>query len=132
MEAEHNIPDLKPMMKENLIVVLTTEFALNIVKYCDILIEKKKFAIADQLIRSGTSIGANVREAQNGESPKDFYHKLKIAAKEAGETEYWLYICHHSSSYPDCAELQDKLISIQRVLGKILSSTRLKIAPKNK
>lgn len=60
------------MRKENLIVGLSLEFAIEVVKYCDILEMRKKFVIARQLLKSGTSIGANVREAQNAESRSDF------------------------------------------------------------
>lgn len=59
-----------------------------IVKFSESLEDKKKFAIARQVIRSGASIGANVKEAQNAESKADFVHKMKIAVKEADETEY--------------------------------------------
>lgn len=79
--------------KENIIVEKSFRFALNIVAYCEQLEKEKKFVIARQLLRSGTSIGANIREAQNAESRQDFIHKLKIAAKETDETEYWLLIC---------------------------------------
>jgi four helix bundle protein len=71
--------------KDNLIVKLTLEIALEIVEYSELLEEHKKYVIARQLLKSGTSIGANVREAQNAESKADFIHKLKIAAKEADE-----------------------------------------------
>jgi four helix bundle protein len=74
--------------KENIIVEKTIHFSLVIIKYCDFLQQEKKFVIAKQLIRSATSIGANVFEAQNAESKNDFIHKMKIAAKEAGETLY--------------------------------------------
>lgn len=79
--------------KENVIVEKSFQFALKIIVYCDLLEEKRKFVISKQLLRSGTSIGANVREAQNAESKADFIHKLKLAAKEADETEYWLLLC---------------------------------------
>ena len=77
----------------NLIVDLTFDFALNIIKYVEQLDKERKYVIANQLLKSGTSIGANVREAQNSESKADFIHKMKIAAKEADETEYWLLLC---------------------------------------
>lgn len=67
--------------KDNLIVNLTLEFALDIIEYTELLESKKKFVIANQLLKSGTSIGANVWEAQNAESKLDFVHKLKIAAR---------------------------------------------------
>jgi len=86
--------------KQNLIVDLTIQFALNIIDYCDLLESNKKYVIANQLLKSGTSIDANVHEAQNAESKADFIHKLKIAAKEADETDYWLILCEKSKIYP--------------------------------
>lgn len=74
--------------KENVIIKLTFEFALKIIDFCDELDGLKKYALSNQLFRSGTSIGANAREAQNAESKADFIHKFKISAKEAEETEY--------------------------------------------
>ncbi len=75
-------------LKQNVIVNLTFEFALKIIDFCDDLDGLKKFALSNQLFKSGTSIGANVREAQNAESKADFIHKFKISAKEVEETEY--------------------------------------------
>ncbi len=66
---------------------------------------QKKYVVANQVLKSGRSIGANGREAQNAESKLDFIHKLKVAIKEAEETEYWLMLCKHSESYPDTADL---------------------------
>ena len=68
------------------------DFACKIVLFCDRLKEGKDFELASQLLRSGTSIGANTREAQRGVSRKDFKYKFGIALKEADETEYWLNI----------------------------------------
>jgi four helix bundle protein len=78
------------------------------------------------LLKSGTSIGANVREAQNAESRLDFVHKLKIAAKEAEETEYWLLLCEKSSSYPTTNNLITSLISIKKLLNAIISKMKSK------
>ena len=75
--------------KENIIVEKSFQFALEVVIYCEILEENRKYVLSRQLLRAGTSIGANVREAQNAESKADFIHKIKLAAKEADETEYW-------------------------------------------
>lgn len=86
--------------KENVIVEKSFQFALEVVLYCELLEENKKYAVSRQLLRSGTSIGANVREAQNAESKTDFIHKIKLAAKEADETDYWLSICKHTPTYP--------------------------------
>ena len=113
-----------PELKENLIVTLTFQLALNIVRFTEKLEADRKFIIAKQLIRCGTSIGANVREAQNAESKADFIHKVKIAAKEADETEYWLDICHQSENYPDCEELLAQILSIKKVLSKIIATSK--------
>ncbi|HEY4785171.1 MAG TPA: four helix bundle protein [Bacteroidales bacterium] len=110
--------------KDNLIVKLTLEFALEIIEYCELLEEHKKFIIAKQLLRSGTSIGANVREAQNAESKPDFIHKLKVAAKEADETEYWITLCELSKNYPNPEGLREKLISIINITSKIISTSK--------
>ena len=74
--------------KDNVIVNKTIEFSLAIIKYCDALEKARKYVISKQLLRSATSIGANVFEAQNAESKADFIHKMKIAAKETSETLY--------------------------------------------
>lgn len=113
-----------PELKENLIVNLTFQFALDVVKFVEVLESSRKYAVANQLIRSGTSIGANVREAQNAESRADFIHNLKIAAKEAEETEYWLEICQQSEAYPNCEQLLSQILSIKKVLSKIISSSK--------
>jgi four helix bundle protein len=111
--------------KDNLIVKLTFQFALKIIELVEILEESRKYAIANQLIKSGTSIGANVKEAQSPESKDDFVHKMKIAAKEAEETEYWLELCHYSKRYPDCSILLEDILYIKRVLSKIISSSKV-------
>ncbi|UEG49525.1 four helix bundle protein [Ferruginibacter lapsinanis] len=108
----------------NLIVDLSLEFALSIIKYAELLDANRKYVISKQLLRSGTSIGANVKEAQSAESRNDFIHKIKIAAKEAEETEYWLLLCRSSEGYPDCEELSNKCISIKKVLSKIIASSK--------
>src|ERR1700757_134492 len=95
--------------RPNIIVQKTLEFALLIIEYTELLEAKRRFLIANQLLKSGTSIGANVREAQNAESKQDFIHKMKIAAKECDETEYWLLLCSRSENYPDCKILQQKV-----------------------
>ncbi len=85
--------------KENIIVEKSFQFALEVVLYCELLEENRKYVLSKQLLRSGTSIGANVREAQNAESKADFIHKIKLAAKEADETDYWLSICQHTPNH---------------------------------
>jgi len=85
---------------ENIILKKTVEFSLAIIEYAELLESNKKYVIARQLLKSGTSIGANVHEAQNAESKVDFIHKFKIAAKEVEETKYWLVLCQNSKTYP--------------------------------
>ena len=109
---------------ENLIVKLTMEFAIEIIDYCEQLEEKRKYVIARQLLKSGTSIGANVHEAQNAESKADFIHKMKIAAKEADETDYWLSLCELADSYPTPAKLREKLKSVLNVISKIIITSK--------
>ena len=109
--------------KPNLIVDLTFKFSLKIIRFTEELESKRKFNMANQLFRSGTSIGANVREAQGAESKIDFRHKCKIAYKEAEETEYWLALCKHAESYPFDENMYNEVLSIIKVLGKIISST---------
>jgi len=93
-------------------------------KYIFDLDERKKFAISNQLLRSATSIGANVREAQNAESQPDFIHKLKIAAKEAEETMYWLDLCLYSPSYPNTEKEKEELNSIIKIINKIIGTLK--------
>lgn len=114
------------MIDNNPILKLSIEFSLLIIDYCDQLQTLKKFTISNQLLRSGTSIGSNCFEAQNAESKADFIHKMKIAAKEADETQYWLMLCEFAENYPDCKMLSDKLSEIQKVLNKILGTAKRK------
>jgi four helix bundle protein len=109
--------------KDNTILKLTIEFSIEVISFVEKLEEKRKFVVANQLLKSGTSIGANVHEAQNAESKSDFIHKLKIAHKEADETMYWLTICEQASSYPT-SELKEKLQVIIKILSKIIASTK--------
>ena len=108
----------------NRIVDLSFDFALKIIVFTEFLEENRKYIVAKQLIKSGTSIGANVSEAQNCESKADFIHKLKIAAKEAEETEYWLLLCKYSETYPFNEELLNMIIEIKKILTSIITSSR--------
>lgn len=110
--------------KDNVIVQKTFDFALKIIEYAELLEEKKKYVVSKQLLKSGTSVGANVWEAQSAESRADFIHKTKIAAKEVEETEYWLLLCKHSKNYPDNDYLIDELGHIQKIITKIIFSAK--------
>ena len=112
------------MNKDNLIVIKSKTFALRILKLNQFLFSEKSITdLRKQILRSGTSIGANVKEAIRGQSKADFYAKINIALKEASETEYWLEILYESgyipkkpfeSIYSDCQELIKILIAISK------------------
>ena len=119
-------------MKEyNAIVVKSKAFALRIIKLYQMLGQKHEFILSKQMLRSGTSIGANVKEAIRAQTRADFYAKLFIALKEASETEYWLELLHESgyidsdaafeSIYNDCQEI----LSILAAITKTQKESRL-------
>ncbi len=112
------------MKTDNIIVDKSKHFALRIIALYRYLInEQREFVLSKQVLRSGTSIGANVKEAIRGESKPDFYHKMNIALKESSETEYWLELLYEgkfinkecfNSIYRDCQELLKILMSITK------------------
>jgi four helix bundle protein len=111
---------------ENIILKNTIEFSLAVIEYTELLESNKKYVIARQLLKAGTSIGANVHEAQNAESKIDFIHKFKIAAKEVEETKYWLVLCQNSKSYPTCEHLISSLGEIDKIITKIIATSKTK------
>ena len=113
-------------IEQNLVLKLSFDFSLVIIEFCEILEANKKYIVARQLLKAGTSIGANAMEAQNAESKADFIHKIKIAAKEGDETQYWLLICEKSDSYPTPEGLADKLDALNKILGSILATSKRK------
>jgi four helix bundle protein len=85
------------MRKQNILREKKLAFAIRIVKFNKFLKEEKKeYTLSKQILRSGTSIGALIRESENGSSLKDFIYKLSIALKEADETQYWLELLYKS------------------------------------
>jgi len=108
-------------MKESILREKSYSFALRIIKlYKFVSAEQKEYVLSKQILRSGTSIGANIEEAKHGQSKADFIHKLSIAQKEAAETNYWLRLLRDSkfltvkqadSVLQDCEELQKLLAS---------------------
>ena len=84
------------MNRENIIQSKSFEFSLNIIKLYKNLTKAKEFVISKQLLRSGTSIGANIEEALAGFSKKDFLYKMSLSSKEARETRYWLRLLKQS------------------------------------
>lgn len=115
-------------MKENIIRDKTYQFSLQIIDVCVFLEKDRAFVLSNQLLKCGTSIGANVRESQSAESKKDFIHKLSIALKESRETDYWLNLLKDSKKLTE--ELISPLINendeIQRILAKILLSSKVR------
>jgi four helix bundle protein len=113
-------------MKKNVVQEKSYAFALRIVKLYRLLCEERKeYVLSKQVLRSGTSVGANIEEAIGGQSEKDFAAKMAIAYKEARETHYWLRLMHDSgfldesaflSINHDCEELLKLLGSITKTL----------------
>ena len=112
------------MKTDNVIVDKSKAFALKVIalykKLCD---TNRECVMSKQLLKSGTSIGANIKEAQQGQSKADFYAKLYISLKEASETEYWLELLHESgyigeeefsAIYQDCQEIIKILVAITK------------------
>ena len=116
----------KELIEKNPILKQTISFSLLVIEYCEVLDSIKKYIISKQLLRSATSIGANAMEAQNAESKADFIHKIKIAAKEADETQYWLTLCECGVNYPDSKHIYDKLLEVQKILNAILGTAKRK------
>ncbi len=112
------------MQKENIVVVKSIEFSLAIISFCETLEKERRFVVANQLLKSGTSIGANLHEAQNAESKADFIHKVKIAAKELEETKYWLLLCENAPSYPFEDNLTKQVNELGLIIYKILSTSK--------
>ena len=112
------------MGEENTIQDKSYKFALRIVKLNQYLRkEKKEFVLSNQLLRCGTSVGANVEEAQGGQTKKDFFAKLSIANKEARETRYWLKLLRDSGFLNESES--DSMLSDLEELLKLLSSILL-------
>ena len=117
------------MEKKNEILDLSFDFALEIIKLVKYLKSKKEFVLSNQLLRSGTSIGANVSEAQAAQSTKDFISKMSIASKEARETEYWLRLLDKSNyliEYQKKPVLFDMIQSVNKLLTSIIKTTQEK------
>nr|WP_220020892.1 four helix bundle protein [Arenibacter sp. ARW7G5Y1] len=112
------------MIKENAVVQKSVDFAIRIIEYCEVLEENRKYVIATQLLKAGTSIGANIHEAQNAESRADFIHKMKIAVKELEEAKYWLVLCERSNSYPFDIDLKNSIDELGLILYKIISTSK--------
>lgn len=112
------------LIESNVILKKTIAFSITVIKYCEKLEEERKYIVAKQLLRSATSIGANSFEAQNNESNADFIHKFKVAAKEVNETQYWLILCQRSYGHPEVEQLLKDVEEIDRIISKIISTSK--------
>jgi four helix bundle protein len=115
-------------VKENVIKEKSFLFAIEIVSLYKILVERKEFVLSKQLLRSGTSIGANVRESEHAQSKADFIHKLSIALKEANETEYWLDLLHETKylSQIEFENIKPSIIELLKLLTSIINTSKTK------
>ena len=123
-------------MKKNVVAEKSIAFAIRIVKaYKFLITEHKEYVLSKQLLKSGTAIGALVRESEHAESKADFVHKLSIALKEANETDYWLLILsetgylnenEYGSLKNDCDELIRLLVSIVKTTKKSIQDAKAK------
>ena len=119
------------MKSENVVLEKSREFALRIIKlYQYMSVENREFVLSKQVLRSGTSIGANVNEAQEAQSSADFISKLSIALKEARETKYWLNLLHGSGYITD-VQYQSIIADAEALIALLTAIIKTKKAKKN-
>jgi four helix bundle protein len=116
------------MEKRNIIKEKSFLFAIEIVGLYKVLAERKEFVLSKQVLRSGTSIGANVRESEHAQSKADFIHKLSISLKEANETEYWLDLLYETKyiSQIEFENIKPKIIELLKLLTSIINTSKSK------
>ena len=115
------------MKKENVVMNKSYAFALRIVKlYKYLVYEKKEYVLSKQLLRSGTSIGALMKEGEHAQSKADFLNKMNIALKEANETQYWIELLRDSSylTSKESLSIYDNANELIRLLASIVKSTK--------
>ena len=115
------------MEKENTVKFKSRQFAIDIINlYKELVENKKEFVLSKQILRSGTSIGANIVEAEAGISKKDFLAKMYISFKECCETEFWLDIMHETDYVDDKTfnDLMPKCSELNKMLSAITKSTK--------
>ncbi len=115
--------------KPNIIKIKSFDFALKIIKLYQFLSDNKEFILSKQLLKSGTAIGALIRESEHAESKSDFIHKMAIAQKEAKETEYWLELLFQSNYIND--EQYQLFIKDITEISKIIASIILTLKERN-
>ncbi len=113
-------------MRENLLIDKSLSFSARIIKLHQYLIKKHEFVISKQVIRSATSIGANINEANYGQSRADFIAKMQIALKETAETEYWLRLLLMSDylSEAEANSLLEDCLTLKRMLISTLNTAK--------
>ena len=115
-------------MKDNLIQSKSFEFSLSIISLYKLLQNEREYIISKQLLRSSTSIGANIEEAIGGQSKRDFLAKISISLKEARETRYWLRLLQESElTQIDVSNYQKEILSIINILSSIVKTTKTRI-----
>ena len=122
------------MKEENIILDKSKNFAIRVINLYKYLVDdKKEFVLSKQLLRSGTSIGANVKEAVRGQSKADFYSKMSIALKEASECEYWIELLHETQYITEkqFISINTDMIEVLKLLMSITKSTRISIQNSN-
>jgi four helix bundle protein len=114
------------MERKNIIKEKSFAFAIEVVNLYKVLAEKREFVLSRQMLRSGTSIGANIREAEHAQSKADFIHKLSISLKEANETEYWLDLLYETKylSDIDFLNIKPKITELLRLLTSIVKTSK--------
>ncbi|MBA3828494.1 MAG: four helix bundle protein [Taibaiella sp.] len=112
------------LKNKNIVLQLSFELAIDVIQYCALLDELKKWSLSNQMMRAALSIGANIKEAQNAESKNDFIHKMKIAAKEADELEYYFEICNAVTGLPTINDLLLKTQTVCKILNKIIGTSK--------
>lgn len=120
------------MATTNILLEKSFSFALKSVELYKILVEKKEFVLSKQLLRSGTSVGANVSESEHAQTKRDFIHKLSIAQKECGESIYWLKLLQASGymSMSSYRELNDEATQILKILKRSIITAKQSLASK--
>ncbi|HET8837994.1 MAG TPA: four helix bundle protein [Flavobacteriaceae bacterium] len=120
-------------MKKSIVKDKSFDFSLSIIQLFKILQEQREYIISKQLLRSGTSIGANISEALAGESRADFLHKMAIASKEARETIYWLELLQKSNLVEyDYSKYIEDCTTLVKMLTNIVHTTKTNLKPKTK
>lgn len=121
-------------MRENVVKSKSFNFAIRVIRLYQFLVsEKKEYVMSKQLLRSGTSVGAMVRESEHAESKADFKHKLSIAQKEINESIYWLELLE-KTDYLDEKEfnsLNNDAVEIIKLLTSIIKATKLNMSKNN-